>query len=109
MTIEETAEKLRVNKKTVEKWCEKKWIRGVKKEKNGMYNIPQSVKRPYFKRRAKGDSIYTSIVKAVLEGCDTSAALYGLSDDEYEKYICQLKDAGVIDSYVDSFTGISYL
>ena len=108
MTIPEVASQFDVEEKTVETWCEKQWIRGVKCI-DGKYDIPASVKRPYNKRRAQGDAIYTSIIKGVLGGYDVTASLYDLSEAEFEKYIQQLKDAGVVDTYIDKNTKVEYL
>lgn len=109
MTIKEVANKFDVKESTVVNWCTKRFIRGVKQDSTGTFVIPESVKKPYTKNRSKGDAIYTSIVKGTLKGFDVTASLYGLSDAEFEKYIQQLTDAGVIDSYIDELSGIEYL
>ncbi len=109
MTIQEAAKKFSVAEATVNDWCKKQLIRGVTKDEHGEYVIPESVKKPYTKSRSKGDAIYTSIVKGTLDGYDVTAALYGLSEQEFEKYIQQLKEAKVIDSYVDKSSGVEYL
>lgn len=109
MTIQETAKKFNVKESTVMKWCKKQLIRGLTKDKYGEFFIPSSVKRPYTKNRSKGDAIYTSIVKGTLDGYDVTAPLYGLSENEFKKYIQQLQDAKVIDSYLDESSGIEYL
>ena len=109
MTIEETAIKFSVTEDTVTNWCQKQLIRGIKKDKFGEFVIPKSVKEPYTKTRSTGDAIYTSIVKGTLKGFDVTASLYELSEQEFEKYIQQLKEAKVIDSYIDESSGIEYL
>ena len=109
MTISETAAKFRVQEKTVITWCDKNYIRGLQRNSEGEYVIPSSVKQPYTGSRSKGDAIYTSIVKGTLNGFDVTASLYGLSENEFERYVDQLKTAGVIDSYIDENTRIEYL
>lgn len=109
MNIKEVASKFNVAESTVEGWCTKRLIRGVKQDSMGDFVIPESVKRPYTKNRSKGDAVYTSIVKGTLKGLDVTASLYGLSDAEFEKYIRQLTDAKVIDSYIDELSGVEYL
>lgn len=107
MDVKAVASKFSVKEKTVFGWCEKNFIRGVKMI-NGEYCIPDSVKEPYTRNRSKGTTIYTSIVKATISGYDVCAALYKISDDEFNVIINQLKKAGVIDSYRDKKTGIEY-
>ena len=109
MNIQETAEKFGIDERTVANWCKKRLIRGLSQSNTGEFFIPQSVKQPYTKNRSKGDAIYTSIVKGTMGGFDVTASLYGLGEAEFEKFIQQLKDAGVIDSYVDEVTGVEYL
>lgn len=109
MDIKNVAEKFNVNEKTVLDWCEKGLIRGLTKSEDGIFEIPSSVRKPYTRSRSTGDAIYTSIVKATLGGFDVTASLYGLSENEFLKYVQQLKDAGVIDSYNDEKTGVEYL
>ena len=108
MTIEEAAKKLNVRISTVKQWCQKHYLRGLR-SKNNEYVIPMSVKKPYTGSRSKGDAIYTSIVRGTLKGFDVTAALYCISESEFKKYIKQLKDAGVIDSYIDEDTNVEYL
>ena len=109
MTIQETAKKFGIKEYTVLDWCNKQLIRGLTRDEFGSFVIPNSVKKPYTKNRSKGDAIYTSIVKATLDGFDVTASLYGLGEQEFEKYIQQLKEAEVIDSYIDNSSGVEYL
>ena len=108
MTISETANIFGVNEDTVLDWCQKNLIRGLRLNDANEYVIPSSVKRPYTGSRSKGDAIYTSIVKAILNGFDVTASLYNLSETEFEVYVSQLKEAGIIGSYVDEETKIEY-
>ncbi len=108
MTTTEAADKLEVKENTVLDWCKKNYIRGLDTDAEGNYIIPKSVKKPYTGSRSKGDAIYTSIVKATLKGLDVCPELYNMSCAEFEKYINQLKKAGVIDTYIDSETQIEY-
>ncbi len=110
MNISEAAVKFEVTEQTVKEWCKKKYIRGVSQDPDtGEYIIPVSAKRPYTVNGSpKGDSIYTSIVKAVIEGKDVCAELYKMDPAEFDKYIEQLKAVGVIDTYISADTGIEY-
>ena len=108
MTIKEVAAKYHFQEITVLDWCKKGYIRGLKKSPDGSYILPISVKPPYTKCRSKGDAIYTSIVKGVINGFDVCAALYGIDEAEFNAYIDELKSIGVLDSYLDSRTGIEY-
>lgn len=108
MTTKEVAEKFNVTEITVYDWCKKGYIRGLRKAADGSYDIPKSIKQPYTQNRSKGDAIYTSIVKATMSGFDVCAAIYDINDAEFNKYIEQLKEVKVIDTYVDSNTNIEY-
>jgi hypothetical protein len=108
MSPQEVARKFEVELSTVINWCKKGYIRGLSiDEQSGEYIIPSSVKRPYTQTRAKGDAIYTSIVKAVLNDYDICAELFHMESAEFEKYIGELKECGLISSYI-SETGIEY-
>ena len=110
MTISEAACKFDVTEQTVKGWCKKNYIRGARQDPDtGDYIIPSSAKRPYtINGSPKGDGIYTSIVKAVLNDMDVCAALYDMDSAEFDKYIDQLKAFGVIDTYISADTGIEY-
>ena len=110
MTISQAACKFEVAESTVRSWCKKNYIRGVSQDPvTGDYTIPASAKRPYTMNGSpKGDAIYTSIVKAVLKGMDVCAEIYNIDSAEFDKYIDQLKSAGVIDTYISADTGIEY-
>ncbi len=110
MTVKEVAIKFGVTEQTVKEWCKNHYIRGVEIEPDtGEYIIPASVKRPYTRKGTpKGDAIYTSIVKATLYGLDVCAELYNMDPAEFDKYINELKNAGVIDTYISKGTGIEY-
>ena len=71
MNVKEAAEKFNKSEKTIVKWCEKNYIRGITIDKiTKEYIIPNSAKEPYTRNRSKGDAIYTSMVKAVMGGYD---------------------------------------
>ena len=110
MNLFDAAYKFGVSKDTVWDWCKKQYIRGVETDPvTGEYIIPESAKKPYTKHgNPKGDGIYTSIVKGILQDMDVCAELYGMDQGEFDKYIGELKAAGVIDTYVASSTGIEY-
>lgn len=110
MTISEAAIEFEVTEQTVKGWCKKKYIRGVSQDPDtGDYIIPASAKKPYTVNGSpKGDGIYTSIVKAVIDGQDVCAELYKMDPAEFDKYIDQLKEVGVIDTYISADTGIEY-
>ena len=109
MTVEEAAKIHNVSKKTILDWCNKDYIRGLKiDEESGQYDIPKSMKRPYTRTRAKGDAIYKSIVTGTIKGYDVCAALYGVSKEEFEQYISELFEIGVITTYVSESTDIMY-
>ena len=92
----------------MQRWCEEALIRGLTQDANGEYVIPSSVKEPYTSNRSKGDAIYTSIVKATMNGFDVCARLYKLEEVEFDKYVDELLSAGVIGTYVSQDTGIQY-
>lgn len=111
MTIEEVATLTNRRKETVKGWCDKKYIRGIEKDsETGEYIIPSSFKRPYTERATNltGDGIYISIVKAILKDCDICAELYDLNEGEFNAYINDLLAAGIISTYEDTDTGITY-
>ncbi len=109
MSPQEVAEKFGVTTETVIGWCNKNYIRGLKKDTStGAYVIPSSVREPYTATRSDGDAIYTSIVKATMKNFDVCAELYGLDPAQFDNYINQLMQAGVIDTYIAQDTGIIY-
>ncbi len=111
MTIEEVAELTRRSSETVKGWCDKKYIRGLEIDsETGEYIIPCSFKRPYTERayNLTKDGIYKSIVNGILKDCDVCAQLYNLNEGEFNAYIDDLMAAGVISTYVDTDTGITY-
>ena len=85
MTIKEFAQEKNVLDSTVRAWCDKHLIRGAKlNEKTGQYDIPSSAKVPYTQNRAyKGDKIYISIVRAIMNEFDVCAKLYKIHEDEF--------------------------
>ncbi len=99
-----------VKEETVREWCRRKYIRGVKIDpQTGEYIIPDSAKRPYTQKGSpKGDAIYTSIVKAVMNEMDVCAELYNMDPAEFHGYINELISVGIIDTYNASDTGIRY-
>lgn len=110
MNITEAAEKFNKTKETVKRWCENNYMRGVKKDNKGEYIIPQNAREPYTAdTRSEGDAIYTSIVKATLKQLDVTVALYKMSQSEFDTYVKQLLEIGVINEFTDEETGIVYL
>ena len=110
MTIKEFAQEKNVLDSTVRAWCDKHLIRGAKlDEKTGQYDIPSSAKVPYTQNRAyKGDKIYISIVRAIMNEFDVCAKLYKIHEDEFEGYIDDLVETGIIAKYIAKDTGIEY-
>lgn len=99
MTVQEFAEKCNKKVSTVLKWIESGFVPGVV-TKDGEYVIPQSARKPYTECRAKdGKAILKSIVTACNKRCGVCAALYDISDAEYQNYISTL----VNEEYISSF------
>lgn len=90
MTVQEFAEKCNKRVPTVSKWLEAGFVPGVVM-KDGEYVIPQSARKPYTECRAKGGkAILKSIVTACEKRCGVCAALYGISEAEFQNYISTL-------------------
>ena len=106
MTVKEFAEKHKTKEVTVKKWIEKGFIAGVVKQDNE-YMIPSSARKPYTERRAKnGKAILKSIVRACEKRCGISAALYKITEQEFQNYITSLLEDGIISAYEED--GIIY-
>ena len=56
----------------------------------------------------KGDKIYISIVRAIMNEFDVCVQLYRIHEDEFEGYIDDLVEAGIIAKYIAKDTGIEY-
>lgn len=109
MNVKEAAEKFNKSEKTIVKWCEKNYIRGITIDKiTKEYIIPNSAKEPYTRNRSKGDAIYTSMVKAVMGGYDICAALYKMDESEFNHYIQELINLNIISTFISQETGITY-
>lgn len=95
MTLENFMENYGLkNKKTVVDWISKGYIPGANLEKN---YVPDSARPPYTRARAKNaGSIYMSIVDASYKRRQVFPALYRLCDEEFESYIENLVQAGLI-------------
>lgn len=106
MTIEEFAKRCNKSVKTVKKWIESGYVPSAVKKDND-YFIPETAREPYTGTRAKTGS---GILKSILIACDKrfwiSHFLYGISDIEFQFYIKQLENRGLISSlFLD---GIKY-
>ena len=99
MTVQGFAEKCNKRVSTVLKWLEAELVPGVVTE-DGEYVIPQSARKPYTECRAKGGkAILKSIVTACEKRCGVCAALYGISEAEYQNYISTLLSEGYISPF----------
>lgn len=91
-----------VNVKTVHDWISKGYIPGATDT-----FVPDSARRPHTKTRAKkGEAIIKSILTACSKSLGICAALYGITDAEFNCYIESLLDSGHITRFEDN--GLTY-
>lgn len=95
MTIEQFMNNNSIKRrKRVEKWIENGYIPNASLENN---YIPNSARLPYVEARAKNaKGIYHSIIHATMLRKHVVPELYKISEDEFETYIHNLIDSGVI-------------
>lgn len=106
MTIKEFAKRCGVTVATAKQWIKKGYIPEANLEED---YVPNSAKSPYTVARAKikfPRSIFHSIIKATLDGKHVLPSLYGMSEEEFDGYIEQLSEAGLIRIRVTD--GITY-
>lgn len=110
MTIDEFKErrKLTESKKTIQNWLIKGYIRGAfYVAEYGEWHIPNSAIPPYTKyRKSKDAKIYEHIAKAVKSNRDIIPELFGMPTIRFNKYLEKMKDANLIDEYIDN--GLKY-
>ena len=105
MTIEVFMDNYGIKKKeTVISWIKKGYILGADFSAN---KVPDSARPPYTKARAKKvDAIYLSIVEATRRRLHVLPQIYKICPDEFNNYITQLENAGLIVRRVSD--GITY-
>lgn len=92
------------NRSTVEKWINDELIPNASIEND---YIPNSARVPYTKARAKkAESIYRSILKACRERKHVLPQIYKMSSEEFNQYINQLENAGLINKRTED--GVEY-
>lgn len=92
------------NRSTVEKWINDELIPNASIEND---YIPNSARAPYTKARAKkAESIYRSILKACRERKHVLPKIYKMSSEEFNQYINQLENAGLINRRTED--GVEY-
>lgn len=100
MTISEFKNRfdLKESEASILKWLNEGYIPGaIMNEETQAWDIPEDAWPPYTKARAKNtDSIYKSIVKACTVRRHVFANLYKISENEFQQYINQLAEIGVI-------------
>lgn len=78
----------------VEKWIKDGLIPGADLDEN---HVPDSARMPYTQARAKNaKAIYRSIVQATKQRRHVLSQIYGICPEEFESYINQLIEAGLI-------------
>lgn len=108
--LQDVVSKTNKPRRTLVEWCKKKYIREAYFETEiNDYAVPKNYKLPYTQRgKAVGEGIYTSIVKGIIGGYDVCGDLYGLSESEFEAYMNELISAGVVETFCDKETGVTY-
>lgn len=108
MTILEFQKRCKKNTKTILNWLEKGYIPGVKQDsETGEWIIPSHARPPYTGTRAKtAQSIYVSIVEASNKRCHVFPELYHVDPSEFNHYIDELINAGLICSR--TVEGVTY-
>lgn len=94
-------------RETVEGWLAKGYLAGSKPTADGEWDIPEPARPPYTQARAKSAmAIHKSIVKASLQRKSVCAALYQLSELEFQTYVTTLVNAGLLQVVMQD--GIAY-
>lgn len=96
MTVDAFRERCGTSTKTVKAWIENGYIPGANLED---YYVPDSARPPFTEARAKSkcsNSVFASIVKATLKRKHVFPELYGMCQEEFDGYINQLVEAGLI-------------
>ena len=111
MTKKEFMKKEKVKlEHTVDKWIQKNLIPGVNPiEMTGELYFPPSARRPYFppwNLRKDQDAIRSSIVNACLKNTYFTHTTFGINENEFDFYICQLMKADLIEPV--EYDGIVY-
>lgn len=109
MTREDFFDKFgKVSDATFNEWVKKGYLPGTVLLEDGTgWFVPDRAWPPYTKGRAKNaDAIYTSIVKGCLLRRRPIAEIYKCSQQEFDIYISELANAGLINIVVDG--GVSY-
>lgn len=96
MTVEAFRERCGASAKTVKAWIENGYVPGANWDAD---YVPDSAKPPFTEARAKIKfpiSVFMSIVKATLKRKHVLPELYGMCQEEFDGYINQLVEAGLI-------------
>lgn len=96
MTVDAFRERCGASTKTVKAWIENGYVPGANWDAD---YVPDSARPPFTEARAKSqypNSVFTSIVKAALKRKHVLPELYGMCQDEFDGYVNQLVEAGLI-------------
>ncbi|MDO4732898.1 MAG: hypothetical protein Q4B50_05205 [Bacillota bacterium] len=99
MTIKEFMQRFDISRESqVLKWIAQGYIKGARLDpESGEYILPELARPPYTMARAKtADGIYKSIVRACVARRAVLPELYRISPLEFQQYIDQLLEAGII-------------
>lgn len=110
ITIDQVSTDLGKSRRTIVEWCKEGFIRGAYFDADiDDYAIPKNYKEPYMLRgKPKGDGIYISIVKGIVNGYDVCAKLYSIGESEFEEYMKELIESNIVAAFKDKDTGIVY-
>ena len=96
MTVDAFRERCGASAKTVKAWIENGYVPGANWDDD---YVPDSARPPFTEARAKSkcsNSVFASIVKATLKRKHVFPELYGMCQEEFDGYINQLVEAGLI-------------
>lgn len=96
MTVDAFRERCGTSTKTVKSWIENGYVPGANWDAD---YVPDSARPPFTEARAKSkcsNSVFASIVKATLKRKHVLPELYGMCQEEFDGYINQLVEAGLI-------------
>lgn len=106
MTIKEFAEKCNVTEKTVKSWIENGYVPASPPDESGERFIAEYIRAPYTEAKAKKqDAIYKSILNGLNMRKNVFPKLYGISEEDFESIIQDLKNGGLInEKCIDGYT-----
>lgn len=106
MTIKDYSIRCNVSEKAAKQWIQKGYVPGADLEND---YVPDSARSPYTEARVKvklSTSVFSSIMKATLKGKHVVPSLYNMCQEEFDSYINQLVEAGLISIRITD--GITY-